>query len=31
MYQTSCLAGTSALGTVEATTPDKFANLIASD
>lgn len=31
MYQTSNLAGTSALGTVEATTPEEFASLIASD
>jgi hypothetical protein len=30
-YQTSNLAGTSALGTVEPTTPEEFAGLIASD
>ena len=30
-YQTSNLAGTSALGTVEPTTPEEFAGLIASN
>ena len=31
MNQTSNLAGTSALGTVQPTTPEEFAGLIAAD